>query len=107
MNYKINYSSEAYEDINDIYEYIAYELLSPETAAGKVGRIMDSINKLAFMPKKHKTNEYEPWRSKGMRTFSADNFVIFYLVNDADMSVGIVRIIYGGRDINTLLDEKT
>ena len=31
MNYKINYSSEAYEDINDIYEYIAYELLSPES----------------------------------------------------------------------------
>ena len=29
------YSAEARQDLRDIYEYIAYELLVPETAAGQ------------------------------------------------------------------------
>lgn len=34
MIFDVSYSAEASQDLRDIYEYIAYELLAPETAAG-------------------------------------------------------------------------
>ena len=50
MKWKINYTAHALEDLKAIYEYIAFELLVPETARKQVKRIMDSINKLDEMP---------------------------------------------------------
>jgi len=35
MIFYVAYSAEARQDLRDIYEYIAYELLVPETAAGQ------------------------------------------------------------------------
>ena len=35
MIFHVAYSAEARQDLRDIYEYIAYELLVPETAAGR------------------------------------------------------------------------
>ena len=43
MNYGVSYSAEARQDLRDIYEYIAYELLAPETAAGQTERIMKPV----------------------------------------------------------------
>lgn len=34
-DFYVAYSAEARQDLRDIYEYIAYELLVPETAAGQ------------------------------------------------------------------------
>ena len=41
MSYCIVYTSEARQDLRDIYTYIAEKLMVPETAAGQVNRIMD------------------------------------------------------------------
>ena len=35
MIFYVAYSAEARQDLRDIYEYIAYELFVPETAAGQ------------------------------------------------------------------------
>ena len=35
MIFYVAYSADARQDLKDIYEYIAYELLVPETAAGQ------------------------------------------------------------------------
>lgn len=35
MIFYVAYSAEARQDLRDIYKYIAYELLVPETAAGQ------------------------------------------------------------------------
>ena len=40
MTFDVSYSAEARQDSRDIYGYIAYELLAPETAAGQTQRIM-------------------------------------------------------------------
>lgn len=43
-----------------------------------------------------------------MHKVSVDNFVVFYTVDDDSMTVAIIRIVYGGRDIGniTKLDNK-
>jgi plasmid stabilization system protein ParE len=46
MSWDIVYTAGARRDLRDIYEYIAYELLVPETAAGQTQRIMKEIRAL-------------------------------------------------------------
>ena len=88
-----------------IFEYIAFELLTPDAARGQVKRIMDSVDKLDGMPMMYKIYEDEPWKSKGLRVFPVDNYIILYLPKEDLQTVNVVRIIYGGRDINKQLEE--
>ncbi len=105
MSWTIKYSAQALDDLKSVYEYIAFELLVPDTAKNQVNRIMKSINTLDEMPMKYRIYEEKPWRSKGLRVFPVDNYIVFYLPKEELKTVNIVRIIYGGRDITKQLDE--
>ncbi len=67
MSWDIVYTAGARRDLRDIYEYIAYELLVPETAAGQTQRIMKEIRALDEMPMRFRLYEEEPWHSEGLR----------------------------------------
>ena len=105
MSWNVVYSARARQDLRDIYEYIAYELLAPETASGQTGRIMKQIRSLEEMPMRHRLYEDEPWHSQGLRFFPVDNYLVFYLPSEADNTVTVVRIMYGGRDVSRQLGE--
>lgn len=51
MNYEISMTPQAKDDLRDIYEYIAFDLQSPQNAAGQLDRLKESIEslKLPFM----------------------------------------------------------
>lgn len=105
MSCKIIYSDRARHDLRNIYEYIAYDLLVPQTAAGQTQRIMKEIRSLYEMPMRYRLYEEEPWRSQGIRFFSVNNYLVFYLPDESKNTVHIVRIMYGGRDIKKQLSE--
>lgn len=103
--YKVVYSPQAMEDMKDIYAYIAWELHEPDIATAQVNRIREEVRSLDFMPLRYSLVDWEPWRSKGVRKVSVNNFVVFYTADSDDMIVTILRIIYGGRDIARLANE--
>lgn len=105
MIFNVVYSSEARQDLRDIYEYIAYELLEPDTAAGQTNRIMKAARSLEQMPMRHRLYEEEPWHSQGLRFLPVDNYLIFYLPDETNNIVNIIRIMYGGRDVKKQLDD--
>ena len=105
MIFNVVYSSEARQDLRDIYEYIAYELLEPDTAAGQTNRIMKAARSLDQMPRRHRLYEEEPWHSQGLRFLPVDNYLIFYLPDETNNIVNIIRIMYGGRDVKKQLDD--
>lgn len=105
MTYRINYSAEAKQDLRDIYSYIAFELLEPDTASGQTQRIMDTVLTLNEMPMRHTLYEDEPWHSLGLRYLPVDNYVIYYLPDKSTHSVDIIRIMYSGRDAKNQLKE--
>ena len=96
MSWKIKYSAQALDDLKTVYEYIAFELLVPDTAKNQVNRIMQSINSLVEMPMMYRIYE---------RVFPVDNYIVLYLPKEELKTVNIVRIIYGGRDVRKQLDE--
>lgn len=105
MIYDVVYTAEARQDLRDIYEYIAYELLVPEIASGQVDRIMKAARSLEQMPMRYTRYEEEPWHSLGLRFLPLDNYLIFYLPDETTSVVNIIRIMYGGRDVKRQLSE--
>ncbi len=106
MNYKIIYSANARQDLRDIYQYIAFELLVPETASRQAQAIMKNIRSLEIMPQRHSLYPYEPWCSQGIRFFPVNNYLVFYLPDDVQKIIHIIRIFYNGRNINEQLDKE-
>ena len=78
MKMKIVYTFQAQQDLKNIYEYIAYSLLVPDTARNMSRQIMQSVRSLETMPERNP------------------------LYKEA---VSIARILYGGMDINRQLEE--
>ncbi len=105
MNWNIVYTAGARRDLRNIYEYIAYSLFVPETAAGQTQRIMKEVRVLDEMPMRFQLYDEEPWHSAGLRFFPVDNYLVFYLPDEVKSIVYIVRIMYGGRDVHKQLSE--
>ncbi len=105
MSWDIVYTAQARQDLRDIYEYIALELLAPETATGQTQRIIKMIRSLGEMPMRHQLYGEEPWHSRGIRFLPIDNYLIFYLPEEPENIVNIIRIMYGGRDVRRQLSE--
>lgn len=76
---------------------------APQNAAGQIIRLEESINSLETMPMRFRGYETEPWRSKGMRVMTVDNYVVLYIPDKEKRIVYIVRVIYRGRDIDAEL----
>ena len=102
--YSVIYSPEAKDDLREIYSYIAFELEAPDTAEGQVNRIRKEIRSLDFMPSRYAIVDWEPWRSMGMHRVPVDNFVVYYAVNDGSRTVTVIRIFYGGRDVENIIN---
>ena len=49
--------------------------------------------------------EKEPWHSKGLRVLPIDNYLAFYLPMESKMMVAVIRIMYGGCDIEEQLQQ--
>ena len=96
MTYQIIYSPESLDDLRAIYSYIAFEKLAPQNAEGQVNRIRESIRSLDLFPEGHSTVEWEPWASMGMRFLPVDHFIVYYLVDNNEGTVSIVRIFTAG-----------
>ncbi|MCD8078822.1 MAG: type II toxin-antitoxin system RelE/ParE family toxin [Lachnospiraceae bacterium] len=105
--YKVVYSTAALDDLNAIYSYIAFELMAQPTAKNQVNRIRKGIRALNVFPERYAKVDWEPWASSGMHRVPVDNFVIYYLVDSETMTVTIVRIFYGGRDVETIINSET
>ena len=103
MTYQIIYSPESLDDLRAIYSYIAFEKLAPENAEGQVNRIRKAIRSLDLFPEGHTTVDWEPWASMGMRFLPVDNFTVYYLVDNDEGKVRIVRIFYSGRDVEHII----
>ena len=102
---KIVYTFKARQDLRDIYEYIAYTLLVPDTAQKMTERLMQGARTLESMPERNPLYKEEPWYSQGVRFLPVKNYLIFYTINTAEDTVFIARIMYGGRDISRQLSE--
>ena len=87
--------------MESIYEYIAEELLAPDTAMGQYNRIADTIETLDQMPEHIKLMKSEPERTRGLRRLIVDNYAVFFII--AEDVVIVTNVLYGASDIENRL----
>ena len=104
MSWNVYYTEKAENELRGIYEYMAYSVVVPQTAKKQVAAIMEEISKLDENPLRFPVYKKEPWKSKGLRFFPVNNYMIFYLPNENEETVTIIRIMYGGRNIDKQLN---
>ncbi len=98
MIYEVISTDQADADLRGIYEYIAFELLSPEHALGQLGRLEKHIIGLEEFPEKFRSYNKEPWHSRGLWAMFVDNYLVFYIPDKDAGVVMVICVIYAGRD---------
>ena len=105
--YAVMISAQAEADLRGIFEYIAFELKSVQNAAGQLARLEENIYSLGSMPERYRRFDREPWLSRGLRIMPVDNYCVFYIPDHDAKTVSVIRVMYGGRDIETELARHT
>ena len=103
--YSVSLSLEAKEDLRSIASYISYTLKNKIAAHNQTQRIRKEIRDLNLFPKRFGLVEWEPWHSMDIHKMPVDNFVVYYLVQVDSREVIVVRIFYGGRDVERIVNE--
>ena len=107
MIYEVITTCQADNDLKGIYEYIAFELLSPDNEVRQLERLEEHMIRLEEFPEKFKAYEKEPWHSRGMRVMPVDSYLVFYILDKDAGIVTIIRVMYAGRNIDNQLNNHT
>jgi len=67
MDWHVEITKEAEQDVVEIYQYIAVSLQEPGIAWKQTGRIRDKLEKLSYMPERNSVIHDEPWKSREIR----------------------------------------
>lgn len=103
MSYDVTLTPKAKHDLREIYRYIVEELQAAQNAAGQLERLEEKILKLDEMPERFRVYDREPWRSRNLRVMPVDNYLVFYIPDHEARTVTVLRVMYGGRDIDAQL----
>ncbi len=98
-DWQIIYTKGAEQNLNDIYDHIAFSLLAPENAVGQVNRIVEAVERLAYQPFRFPLCSHEHIPKMELRQMPVDNYLVFYHVQESTGMVNVIRVMYRGRDV--------
>lgn len=102
MQSKIDYSPRALKDLDEIWDYIEFELCNSIAAQNTVNGIMDKVDGLASFPETGAKLEFEDGIDSGYRYVVFKNYIAFYRLR-LDNTVYVDRVLYCGRDYMRIL----
>lgn len=102
MQSKIDYSPRALKDLDEIWDYIEFELCNPSAAQNTVDGIMDKVDGIASFPESGAKLVFENGLDSGYRYVVFKNYLTFYRLRPNNV-VYVDRVIYGDRDYMRIL----
>lgn len=103
--YSLVITAPALEDLNDIRSYIADRLNNPSAASEFSDKIFHYAESLILFPKRNRVRKKIEKGRKilGIRYMPVDNFIIIYCVDDSKHTVNILRVMYGRRNLTSIM----
>lgn len=101
QEYIIQITNRALRDMEEIYNYIAYQLQSPDIAKKQFNRIAEAIENLKVFPKRLKVLKLDKEQTMKLRQLIVDNYSVFYVIKED--KVIVVRVLYSSSDISKRL----
>ncbi|MBO4473280.1 MAG: type II toxin-antitoxin system RelE/ParE family toxin [Clostridiales bacterium] len=97
-SYEIILTDDAITDLEELKYYIATVLRAPATALSYIREIRQAIESLSELPGRIKLLDDEPWHTRGIRRLMVKNFFVYFRIDEDDMLIYIMNIIYNRRD---------
>ena len=104
-NYRYHFTKKAEADPGEILSYISVELSNPEAAASFLKDLLAVIASICSVPKIGSIVENEFLPDKEIRKSLVGNYVLYYLPDAVEMTIYILRILYGRRNLDELVRE--
>lgn len=101
--YSVEVTDTAQSDIKDIVLYISLELKNPLSAKRLLTKFRENILSLEEMPKRQNLVKDKFLSNRGIRKVLVDNYMIFYVVDDTNSKVTVIRTLYSRRDWKSLI----
>ncbi len=102
--YLVEITAEALAEMEEIYNHIAYVLLSPENAMRQYNRIANKILGLEYMPERNRIMDGDFGEKNKLRRTFIDNYTVFYQIREE--KVVITNVLYSASDIEKRLAGK-
>ena len=92
--YTVKLYSRADRDLDNIYSYIAHNLLAPSTAVNMVDALEEAIYSLETLPERGSMRQTGIYANQGYRQLFVKNYVIIYKVLKDQRQVHVVTVRY-------------
>ena len=102
-DYSIDITKLAERDIGEAVSYIQEVLFQPASAKRIYRSLKEQISSLSTMPDRYAVIAEEPYTSMGVRKVRAENYLIFYVVNEKTKTVSVIRVLYNRREWHNLI----
>lgn len=101
--YKVIIESSAQRDAQGILRYITDTLKEPVAARQIYTSIKEQILALSQMPLRHSVVQDQPYTAMGVRKLLVENYIAFYIGNEAKCEVHVLRILHNRREWQNIL----
>lgn len=97
--YTVKLYPKAFQDIEDIYAYIALEKLAPDAAKAQTDRIWHALLELESLPQSHQDRLVGRFAKQGYKQLIIDNYIAIYKIDEKNKTVFVVTVQYHGRNL--------
>jgi addiction module RelE/StbE family toxin len=105
--YKLRFSKLFKRDVDSSYNYIKNKLEAPMAANNLINEIIESLNRIKENPNIRPLVQEKYLASLGYRIKNEKNYAIFYIIDNDNKQIKIIRFLYNKRNWINILKEKT
>ena len=98
MSYKLIVTNPAQNDLSEIANYIASDLVSPQAALNFIDEVSNCYDNISLNPKMYPFCDNERLKNKEYRKAIINNYLMFYRIDENNKAIFIMRFVYGGRN---------
>ena len=103
MDYKIQITPAAQNDIGETVDYLVTKLKNPMAAARLLNQIRLCYQEIQKYPGMYAQCSDSRLREKGYRKAVIDNFVLIYHPLETEHTIFVMGFFYGGRDYEKMI----
>ena len=101
FTYVLTETAEA--DVDEAFDYIANELVNPDAASAFADELEEKLEEVCNTPKAGRPVHNPYLKRDDVRRLLVKSFVVYYLVNEKEEKIVILRVVYNRRDQDKIL----
>jgi len=105
VKYNVILETTASSDLHSILDYITNVLKEPKTAVQIFSAIKEKVLSLDELPHRQGIVKDEPYKSLGVRWLPIEGYMAFYVIDEDQRTVHVLRILYHRRNWQNFLLE--